>query len=158
MTKTPTNSAVGGKAVNLDRHRRNCTICAHAQCEEIERDIINWKSPAAITTNYGLTDRTTVYRHAYAFSLFAKRQRNVRFELEKIIEKADEVEVTSATVVAAVQAYAKINAQGQWIDRSEHLNLNELFDRMTRDEMEAYAKGGTLPEWLTQTVTRSTVE
>jgi hypothetical protein len=54
--------------------------------------------------------------------------------------------------VAAVQAYAKINAQGQWIERSETVNLNELFERMTRDELEIYAKDGTFPEWFTQTV------
>jgi hypothetical protein len=51
--------------------------------------------------------------------------------LEKIIEKAGEVEVTSSAVVAAVQAYSKINAAGQWVERSEHVNLNELFDKMT---------------------------
>jgi hypothetical protein len=30
-----------------------------------------------------------------------------------------------------VAAYAKTNANGQWIERSEHVSLNELFDRMT---------------------------
>jgi len=58
------------------------------------------------------------------------------------------VEVNAAAVVSAVQAYAKINAQGQWIDRSETVNINELFDRMTRDELEAYARDGTLPKWF----------
>jgi hypothetical protein len=29
-------------------------------------------------------------------------------------------------VVAAVQAYAKINAAGEWIDRSETINMNQL--------------------------------
>jgi hypothetical protein len=51
-----------------------------------------------------------------------------------------------------VQAYAKINAQGQWIDRSEHVNLNELFERASRKELDVYAKDGTLPAWFTQTV------
>ena len=54
--------------------------------------------------------------------------------------------------MAAIQACAKINAQGQWIDRTEHVNLNELFDRMTRDELEAYAKDAKLPDWFTQAV------
>ena len=92
------------KPVNLGRHKRNCTICAHPNCEEIERDFINWKSPAAITTDYGLADRTSVYRHPHAFALFERRKRNVRAALERIIEKAGEVEVTSSAVVAAVQA------------------------------------------------------
>jgi hypothetical protein len=49
-------------------------------------------------------------------------------------------------VVSAVQAYAKINAAGQWVERSERVNLNELFGRMTQDEMEAYATDGILPD------------
>src|SRR5215831_11420769 len=118
---------------------------------EIEADFVGWKSPALIAQEYGLADRTSVYRHAHAFGLFEKRKRNVRTALERIIEKAAEVEVTSSAVVAAVQAYSKINAQGQWVDRSEHLNLNELFDRMSKDELEAYARDGKLPAWFTET-------
>jgi hypothetical protein len=38
---------------------------------------------------------------------------------------------------------------GQWIDRSETVDLNELFDCMTREELEAYAHDGTLPGWFT---------
>ena len=53
-----------------------------------------------------------MYRHAHAFGLFEKRKRNVRAALERIIEKAGDVEVTAAAVVTAVQAYAKINTQG----------------------------------------------
>jgi len=95
---------------------------------------VNWESPAKLAEEYGLADRTTVYRHAHALGLFEKRKRNVRAALERIIEKSGEVEVTASAVVAAIQAYAKINAQGQWIERSAHVNLNELFERMSRDE------------------------
>src|SRR5262249_23669662 len=62
-----------------------------------------------------------------------------------------------SAVVAAVQAYAKINAQGQWIDRSEYVNLNELFERMTRKELEAYAKDGALPGWFSQAVSATPI-
>jgi hypothetical protein len=102
------------KPVSLGRHRRNRTVCAHQKRGEIEREFVNWTGATAIAEVYALADRTTIYRHAHAFGLFAKRQRNIRAALEKIIEQAGEVEVTSAAVVAAVQAYAKINAQGQW--------------------------------------------
>jgi hypothetical protein len=84
--------------------------------------------------------------------LFEKRRRNVRAALERIIEKADEVEVTASAVVAAVQALTKINAQGQWVERSEHVNLNELFERMSKEELETYACDGTLPAWFMRTV------
>ena len=140
------------KPVNLGRHKRNCTVCAHEKCAEIEADFVGWKSPALIATEYGLADRTNVYRHAHAFDLFPKRQRNVRAALEKIIEKAGEVDVNAASVVAAIQAYAKINAQGQWIDRSEHVNLNDLFERMSAEELKTYAREGALPAWFTEAV------
>jgi hypothetical protein len=80
----------------------------------------------------------------------------VRAALEKIIERAGEVEVTAPAVVAAVQAYTKINATGQWIDRSEHVNFNELFDRMSQEELVAYARAGTLPRWFTNTMAATT--
>ena len=140
------------KSVNRARHKAQCTICAHAKCAEIETGFVNWASPANLAEQYGLADRTTVYRHAHALGLFEKRKRNVRAALERIIEKSGEVEVTASAVVAAIQAYAKINAQGQWIERSEHVNLNELFERMSRDELEAYARDGKLPDWFTETV------
>jgi len=115
---------------------------------EIEREFINWTGPKAIAKEFGLRDRTAIYRHAHALGLFSKRQRNVRAALEKIIERAGDVEVTASAVVAAVQAYGRLNAQGQWIDRVEHVDLNKLFERMTEAEMEAYAKEGDLPGWF----------
>jgi hypothetical protein len=114
-----------------------------------------WRSPAAIAEEYSLSDRASVYRHAHALGLFPKRQRNVRAALEHIIEKAGEVDVTASAVVAAVQAYAKINSAGEWIDRTESVSLNELFDRMSTNELEAYAQSGALPEWFQATVARA---
>lgn len=98
-----------------------------------------------------MADRATVYRHAHAFNLFEKRQRNVRSALEAMIEKAGEVEVTASSVVAAIQAYAKLNANGQWVERTEQVNLNELFERMTVQELDIYAREGTLPKWFEAT-------
>jgi hypothetical protein len=138
--------------VNLARHKAQCTICTHTKCTEIEAGFVNWESPAKLAEEYGLADRASVYRHAHALALFEKRKRNVRAALEHIIERSGEVEVTASAVVAAIQAYAKINAQGQWVERSEHLNLNELFERMSKDELETYARDGKLPAWFTETV------
>jgi hypothetical protein len=138
--------------VSLGRHRRNCSVCAHQQSEEIEAAFIGWRSPAAIAEEYGLADRSSVYRHANALGLFQKRQRNIRAALERIIEKAGEVDVTASAVVAAVQAYAKINSAGEWIDRTETTSMNDLFDRMSTQELEAYAQTGTLPNWFKGTV------
>jgi len=138
--------------VSLGRHSTNCRICGHGKRAEIEADFVRWKSPARIATEYRLGNRASVYRHAHALGLFEKRGRNLRAALESIIEQVGEVDVTAPAVVAAVQAYAKINAAGQWVDRSEHVNLNELFDRMTVEELETYARQGVLPEWFSQNV------
>lgn len=139
-------------AVNLGRHKRNCSICAHEKVDEIEAAFVSWKSPAAIAEEFGLADRTTVYRHAHALGLFPKRQRNLRGALEKIIERVDSVELSGAAVVAAIQAYAKINTQGEWVERVQTTNLNQLFDRMSAPELESYAAKGELPGWFTATV------
>jgi hypothetical protein len=140
------------KPISLGRHSRNCTVCAHKDRDEIEREFINWTAVKVIAKIFGLKDRTAIYRHARASGLFAKRQRNIRAALEKIIEQAGDVEVSSAAVVAAVQAYAKINSQGEWIERVERVSQNDLFERMTRDELDVYAKYGSLPEWFKKAV------
>lgn len=57
------------------------------------------------------------------------------------------MEVTAAAVVSAIQAYSKINGNGEWVDRAEHVDLKAVFDRMSRDELDLYAKDGTLPPW-----------
>jgi hypothetical protein len=133
------------EAISLGRHSRNCTICAHKHREEIGREFINWTGAKTIAKEFGLKDRTAVYRHAHATGLFPKRQRNIRAALEKIIERVGDVEVTSASIVAAVQTYARINSQGQWVERVERVSLNDMFERMTREELDAYAKDGSLP-------------
>lgn len=141
-------------AAALNRHEGQCTICAHEKRKEIEAAFVAWESPEKIAAEYGLSHRTTVYRHARAFGLNLKRQQNIRVPLERIIERAGDpaLQVTGATVVQAIAVYGKLNAQGQLIERRETVNLNELFERMTLQEKEAYAREGKLPDWFTQTV------
>ncbi len=140
------------KSVSLGRHEFSCKICSHPRREDIERDFIGWKSPVAIAKQYSLPDRSTIYRHAHALGLFPKRSRNVRAALERIIERADDISVNASSVVQAVAVYARINSEGKLVDRSERVDLNELFNRMSRVELESYAKEGKLPEWFTATV------
>lgn len=151
----PTQKKPNGEAkipiVSQGRHEYHCKICSHPKREEIEQAFLTWTSPFQIAENYGVS-RDSVYRHANALALLDKRRRNLHSALERIIERAGDVEVSATAVVSAVAAYAKINANGQWVERSEHVNLNELFDRMTRDEMDAYAKHGTLPAWFEHAV------
>jgi hypothetical protein len=49
-----------------------------------------------------------------------------------------------------------INAAGQWVERSERIDLNQLFDRMSAIELEEYARDGKLPEWFSGTTQSAT--
>jgi hypothetical protein len=77
-----------------------------------------------------------------------RRRCNVRAALEKLIERAGDVDVNAAAVVSAVSAYARINSRGQWVERTETVDMNEVFNRMSTTELEAYAKDGSLPAWF----------
>jgi len=145
-------AAASSAPVNQGRHEAKCTICKHLQREEIEQEFLNWKSPEKIGEAFGLS-RDSIYRHARALDLLEPRRRNVRRALEQIIERAGDVEVNANAIVSAVATYAKLNASGQLIDRVENVNLNELFSRMTEEEMRRYATRGDLPEWFTAVAT-----
>ena len=55
-------------------------------------------------------------------------------------------------MVSAASAYSRINSRGEWVERTETINLNALFDRMSQAELEAYAKEGVLPSWFAETL------
>ena len=132
-------------SVSRGRHEYHCTVCAHPKREEIEQDWTSWGNTSRMARQYHVS-RDSLYRHAHALDLFAKRQRNVRKALERIIEQAETVTVNAAAVVAAIQAYAKINNSGQWVEQVQGTNMNELFERMTTEELDVYARDGSLPE------------
>jgi hypothetical protein len=53
-------------------------VCGHVQLEEIEDAFIRWRCRGPLPKNTAWQDRTSVYRHAHALGLFAKRQRNIK--------------------------------------------------------------------------------
>jgi hypothetical protein len=143
----PNGQPEPGRAVSKGRHEAQCCICSHPRREEIEQTFVNWASVARIAEEYSVS-RDGIYRHAHVFGLMDKRRRNVRAALERIIEKAGEVDVNASSVVGAVSAYARINARGEWVERSETVNLGEMFQRLSTEELEAYARDGSLPAWF----------
>jgi hypothetical protein len=132
---------------NTGRHESQCSICRHESRQEIDNGFTSWASPNALAKTYNVT-RDAIYRHAHATKLFDARRRNIRAALERIIESAGDVQVNANAVVSAVQALAKINANGQWVDRTETVNLNDLFSRMSTAELKEYAESGRLPVWF----------
>jgi hypothetical protein len=150
-SNTRASRAISEKTVNRGRHEYQCSVCSHGERKEIEEAFVNWLAPGRIAKRYGVS-RDAIYRHAHALSLMELRQRNVRAALEKIIERACEVKANAAAVVSAVSAYARINSRGELIERTQSVNLNQLFNQMTVAELEAYAKTGALPEWIERTL------
>src|SRR5450759_1997090 len=47
------------RTTGLGRHRRNCSVCAHPKCADIEADFVSWLSPGNIAQEYGLADRAS---------------------------------------------------------------------------------------------------
>jgi hypothetical protein len=127
-----------------------CTICAHPDREEIERDFIDWKSPAKIAAEYKLRDRAAVYRHANALNFHATRSRNIGAALDRIIKQVESVEVTGGTVVQAIALRARINSRGELAEKNERTLANESFAKMSREELLEYAVKDVLPPWFTR--------
>jgi len=100
---------------DLARHQRLCEVCKHPACFLIQEAFLQWTSPEVIMKKYGLKSRATVYNHAHAFQLFARRDRTLRFALGHIIEQADRVNVTARDVIQAVYTYSHVNDEGLWV-------------------------------------------
>ena len=132
----------------VGRHEPRCKICSHPRREEIEAQFTGWISPADIARDFKLGDRSSVYRHAHATGLFAKRDRNVRAGLGRLIERIDYVKPTASAIVQAIALLARINARGELVERSELPGRHELYSQMNRDELLVYATSGTLPAWF----------
>ncbi|HEV2298821.1 MAG TPA: hypothetical protein VGR72_09925 [Candidatus Acidoferrales bacterium] len=106
------------------RHSAKCRICNHPDRHVIEFEFLNWRNPADLARSYRLRDLSTVYRHAHATGLFAKRRLNLRFAMERIVERVNEVPVTASSVIRAARAITRINDEGQWVDPPSHLVIH----------------------------------
>jgi hypothetical protein len=135
---------------DIERHSRVCRVCQDPRRQEIEFEFEQWK-PIAVIAREKKLSQSVLYRHFHAAGLFGKRDRNLKSVLARFIDRGYRVKVTAQSLIAAIQAYSKINAEGQWIDKTENLNetrTQELFARMTQTEMLRYAQTGELPTWF----------
>ncbi|MGA2509823.1 MAG: hypothetical protein ABSG27_06290 [Candidatus Acidiferrales bacterium] len=113
------------------RHGRKCKVCRHPDRDAIERDFLRWRSPDRIAEDYGIADHSSVYRHAHATGLFARRAATIRLALEPIIERAVTVNVTADAVVRAVYVVAHLNGSGQWVEQPSHIVHHSQRDAIT---------------------------
>jgi hypothetical protein len=143
-----TKNQVSSQESSLNRHRSHCSICKHAQREEIEREFISWKSPRAIVTDFGLRDRFGLFRHAHAMNLFSKRGRNLQIALGRYIERIDDAPATGGAMVQAIGLYAKINSRGELVERDDLLDIEKLIANMSNDELRNLADNAIVPSWF----------
>lgn len=103
-------------SANLARHAAKCRLCNHHSRAAIEFDFLNWRNPFDLVKSYNLRSLSTIYRHAHATGLLGRRRLNLRFALERIVERVGEVPVTASGVIRCVRAITRMNDAGEWID------------------------------------------
>ena len=120
----PSTDTTPSSAVNLGRHAAKCRVCNHPDRLAIEFDFLNWRNPFEIAKSYRLGSLSTIYRHAHATGLFDRRRLNLRFALERIVERVGEVPVTASAVIRAVRAITRMNDAGEWIEPPPHVVIS----------------------------------
>jgi hypothetical protein len=68
--------------------------------------------------------------------------------LEQIIEKVSYVTINGSVLLSAIKAYAKINSEEQVREQAQDAGPKKLFERMSKEEREAFARDGTVPNWF----------
>jgi hypothetical protein len=130
----------------LRRHRAQCQICRRPDCEEIDRQFLDWITPREIAETFQLGSSRTVYRHAHALGLFDARRSTLRFALDRLIEHVGQVTPTAAVVLGAIRlAYQidqKQHARAEGNGRPKTLPFRLSLDGLPRTN----AVSGRLPE------------
>ncbi|MGH9711327.1 MAG: hypothetical protein ACRD37_12350 [Candidatus Acidiferrales bacterium] len=129
-SQSPTHR--NARPVDLGRHASQCRICNHPDRAAIEFDFLNWRNPWELVKSYQLRNISTVYRHAHATGLFGRRRLNMRFALERMVERVNEVPVTASSVIRAVRAIACINDAGEWTEPSSRVIISREDSRPSR--------------------------
>jgi hypothetical protein len=126
-------SLPGDNQPNLGRHKRRCTVCHHPDRELIEQEFLRWSSPCEISDQFDLRDASSIYRHAHAFGLFARRRLNVRCVAEQILEGADSVKPTGNSVLRALRAFTQITDDGQWVEPPKRVVVTHVVRTISAD-------------------------
>ncbi len=102
------------------RHSRNCQICRHPECDQIEEDFLLWRPNNCIAHEYHVPEMA-IYRHAHAFGLFNLRRERMRLGLDRIIERGAQVDVTADAVIRAIRAQACLTEDNRWIEPAKRV-------------------------------------
>jgi hypothetical protein len=103
------------RLTSLAMHQAHCLVCRYDVRKVIDQAFVNWECVYKIAREYNIPARS-IYRHAHATKLFAKRDRNIRGALSHLIHEADRTEPTAESIVSAVKVFAHINSRGEWVN------------------------------------------
>jgi hypothetical protein len=96
-----------------ERHERKCSICNHADRDEIEQAFLRWEHIDHITRYFKLPTYRAIYRHAHATGLIIRRRNNIFPILENILETSRDVVVSGDTLLRALRMYTHLNETGR---------------------------------------------
>ena len=125
-----------------DRHGRKCTICSDPYCDEIEELFLDWRDPSSIASEMGVPVRT-IYRHAHATGLYAKRQGKLRSVLDRLLEGAESAQINGDCIIRAVRAYACLGRNNKWTEPSSNVVFSS---RKFRESANATSSIGVKPK------------
>lgn len=111
---------------SFEHHRRKCLVCNHPEREAIEELFINWHSPRAIHGEFGIHPRldwSSIYRHARAAGLYAKRRKNLRAVFDLVLEQAADVAPTAHGIVAVVRGYSCLTDTHEWVEPEKRVRI-----------------------------------
>jgi hypothetical protein len=127
--KRPTRRALGdpSRPINLRRHRSHCAVCHHPDREAIEEEFLHWRSPYDISADYEIENHSSIYRHAHAFGLFARRRCNLRSAVERMIERGERAKITANTLLRAIRTYSQMTDDGQCLEPPRQVVVTHIF-------------------------------
>lgn len=135
----------GARAISLERHRAQCTVCKHPACEDIESHFINWIPPASLAASCDVS-YDALYRHAHTLDLFKKRQHNIRRLLEKGIDRLNLARLDNSQVISLINFYVKMNLAEHSFEKAQAANHTEAFEGESNEGREPADGDGSLPE------------
>lgn len=135
------------RSAQLRRHQSQCSVCSHPKCQEIEEAWTHWGNTILLADTCKLS-KYSIYRHMHARGLFIERQKNVKGVYERIIERMDLTSFGASNIMAALKAYTSLCEREEERKQANGLPVKALFRRMSKQEREAFARDGSLPEWF----------
>ena len=114
--------------MDVERHSRKCKICHHPEREAIEEAYLDWRRPSTIVQEFQIGYAATLYLHANATGLAAKRRRNMNSALDLMIEQAGAIRPTANAIIKAIMVGSQMDENGVYIEpvrRTEVTYANE---------------------------------